>query len=109
MKLPADGVRVPVDFITKPQIIIRDSFQESHNNDGSISNTVDIRLSNVVLDRRATLDDMITAHNLPSGLRATFSFVSDHVVQVGLNGRASKHTPQDGISNLSFSFRTRAI
>jgi hypothetical protein len=80
-----------------------DTFNESTLNDGSIAETIAIRLSGDTFKGSAG-DKLGTVSKVPAGLTATLTKTSDVTALLALTGKASAHTDANSIANLTVVF-----
>ncbi len=80
------------------------TFVEAAANDGSISTTVTITLTGDTFDAAVVSGGKVTATNVPSGLTASFTRVSNTEISLTLTGTAAAHANANDISNLAVTF-----
>ncbi|MBB6459679.1 LamG domain-containing protein [Flammeovirga kamogawensis] len=101
------------DWLSTALTYSTSSLIEAVENDGSIAETIDITLSNG--DFLGTIgddfiaDNKLIVSNLPAGLTAVGTKVSNTSLQVSFTGNAVAHEVSDNISNLTFTFQDAAF
>ncbi|PCJ37337.1 MAG: hypothetical protein COA99_12790, partial [Moraxellaceae bacterium] len=102
-------IGVSIDFTDPASLGYVGSFSETAANDGSLSGSVVITLTDDTLVADAVSASRVTASNVPAGLAA--SFVRDSAMQITLTltGNATNHLSTDDIDNLSISFADGAF
>jgi len=85
------------------------TFNESANNDGTISTSITLTVSGDTYAADVVSGSLITAANVPTGLTANFVRTSDTVITATLTGTAAAHADSDGITNLTFTFGNGAF
>ncbi|MBL6991176.1 MAG: hypothetical protein ISR65_15435 [Bacteriovoracaceae bacterium] len=82
-------------------------FNESLANDGSVNESLTITLDGDTF--AASIAGKISASNVPTGLSAAFTRLSDTQIKVDLTGNASNHLSADSINNLGIAFIASAF
>ncbi|MRD55560.1 hypothetical protein GH816_03265, partial [Betaproteobacteria bacterium LSUCC0115] len=85
------------------------TFTESNANDGSISTTITITLTGDTFAAGVVSGSKVSASNVPAGLTASFTRVSDSQVSMTLTGNAAAHANAQDISNLTVTFADGAF
>lgn len=83
------------------------AFDERINNDGAVDETTIVTLTGDTFV--ADISGTITATNVPSGLTANFTRVSDTTVLVSFTGNASPHASANDVANMTFTFAAGAF
>ncbi|AZQ62741.1 LamG domain-containing protein [Flammeovirga pectinis] len=101
------------DWTTTALTYSTSSVVEAVENDGSIAETIDVTLSNG--DFLGTIgddfiaDNKLIVSNLPTGLTAVGTKISNTSLQISFTGNAVAHEVSDNISNLTFTFQDAAF
>ena len=85
------------------------TFAESNLNDGSISTTITITLTGDTFAAGVVSNSKVSASNVPAGLSASFTRVSDTQVSMTLTGNATAHANAQDINNLTVTFADSAF
>ncbi len=80
------------------------TFSESGANNGAISTSITITLTDDTFAANVVSSNLIAAANLPAGLTASFTRTSDTEITATLTGNATSHANANDISNLTFTF-----
>lgn len=83
------------------------SFSESTDNDGTISNSLTVTLTNDTFT--ANPATAISSPNVPAGLSLSVTRDSDTQVTLSLSGNASAHAASDALSDLQITFANGAF
>lgn len=88
-------------------------FGEAEENDGAIANTIKVALLNDTfagkVGENLAATGKVAFGNVPAGLTAKATKVSDTEVVLALSGKARAHNQGDSISNLAVSFKDSAF
>ncbi|PCJ32201.1 MAG: hypothetical protein COA99_16600, partial [Moraxellaceae bacterium] len=98
-----------VDFNNATSLAHVGSFTESIVNDGSVSGSLVITLSDDTFTADVISATHVQAFNLPSGLAASFVRGSATQLTLSLTGNANAHTDSNDINNLSVVFADDAF
>ncbi len=109
-----DGVSYTRTSITKYLKYSSTIFQESSANDGSIQNSLTINMTLPDGDSFTGSNGVFaagkyTANNVPAGLTAAITKISNTELSVSLTGSATNHDNADAISNLEIAFNNTAF
>jgi len=100
---------IHVDFFTvTPKTLIwdADTFHEAVANDGTIMDSINLRLWSDTFSIVGTLTETVhyNAMNVPAGLSAEITTVSDSTAVIKLTGNAIAHSDINSINNLGITF-----
>ncbi len=82
---------------------------ETLANDGSVTESIAIALTNDTFTAGVVSGGHVTAANVPAGLTANFTRVSDTVVTLGFSGNATSHELANSVTNLTVAFADGAF
>jgi hypothetical protein len=85
------------------------TFTESAANNGAIGNALTLTLSGDIFAPTLDIGSDIIFANVPAGLTASITRVSDTVATITLTGNASAHADINGIANLTVTFANSAF
>lgn len=85
-------------------------FTESLNNDGSVPNVLHFELNSLLFSSVGSFTDGVEyiAANVPAGLNAQITILTDTTGMLTLTGNATSHLNIDDINNLTITFRNAA-
>lgn len=86
-------------------------FNESTNNDGSIQNSIDLKLIGETFSNTGVLFEGLhyTTANIPAGLTAVVEVFSSDSARFTLSGNATNHSNINDIANLKLEFKNFAF
>lgn len=87
----------------------RDTVREADSDDDSIEEIFTMDLTDDTFTADVVSGGYVTAGNVPAGLVAVFTRVSDSRVSLGFTGNAVKHAAEDSITDLTISFADGAF
>jgi hypothetical protein len=108
---PSDTVGV-IDFIEVGSGTITydgSTFTESTSNNGTIGNVLTLTLTTDIWAPTLAVGTNVTVNNLPAGLTANITRVSNTVATLGLAGNATSHINAADIANLEVVFADAAF
>jgi hypothetical protein len=85
------------------------TFTESAANNGAIGNAITLTLSGDTFAPTLVIGTDVVFGNVPAGLTAAITRVSDTVVTLALSGNASAHASANDIANLTVTFANSAF
>ena len=108
--LIATGVQ---DFDEKPSLVLSPGvFEEVYENDGSISNPIEIKCVDCTFSKTGLLSEGAdyAISNLPAGLTARIEVAADLTTTVvTLTGYATAHEQESSVTNLEIRFMNQAV
>jgi hypothetical protein len=98
-----------IDFIDVAITYIGTTFNESSSNTGATTDTIAMNLTGDIYSATVVSGNHVTATNVPTGLTASFTRVSDTQVTLALSGSAAAHANANDVSNLTVTFDNSAF
>ncbi|MBC6425366.1 MAG: T9SS type A sorting domain-containing protein [Ekhidna sp.] len=107
--LIATGVQ---GFDEKPSLVLSsDIFEEVFENDGSVSNQIEIKCVDCTFSKTGLFSEGIdyAVSNLPGGLTASIEAKSPTTAVVALTGQSTAHEAENSVTDLEISFTDQAV
>ena len=99
-----------IDFVSTPAISLQpDTLEESHANDGSISESIQIVLYEDQFTEDVVSGNFVELESVPSGLVPVFTRLSDSVISLTFNGYAMNHSNMDDVLDCQITFNDNAF
>ncbi|TAJ14307.1 M6 family metalloprotease domain-containing protein [Marinilabiliaceae bacterium JC017] len=80
------------------------AFHEAYMNDGAIRTRLEVKLNNGEFKTAKITDDLVTATNVPEGLKVRAEIKDVHTAFVFFEGSAAHHETQDNVLNIGIEF-----